>query len=49
MNRSAQAGGDGTTNEDHENNLARFKNADVVGHPGVEVWSGQFFVDILKP
>ncbi|MEG7168082.1 TraU family protein, partial [Pseudomonas aeruginosa] len=25
-NPSAQAGGDGTTNEDHENNLAKFKN-----------------------
>src|SRR5690606_23548665 len=32
-NASALAGGDGTTNEDHENNLAKFKNADVVGHP----------------
>ena len=30
---SAWAGGDGTTNEDHENNLAKFKNADVIGHP----------------
>src|SRR3546814_7544173 len=30
-NPSAQAGGDGTTNEDHENNLAKFKNADVIG------------------
>ncbi|MBN0063615.1 TraU family protein, partial [Pseudomonas aeruginosa] len=35
----AQAGGDGTTNEDHENNLAKFKNADVIGHPGVEVFN----------
>jgi integrating conjugative element protein (TIGR03756 family) len=33
-NPSAQAGGDGTTNDDHENNLAKFKNADVIGHPG---------------
>ncbi len=33
-NASAQGGGDGTTNHDHENNLARFKQADVVGHPG---------------
>lgn len=32
-NSTAQAGGDGTTNEAHENNLARFKNSDVVGHP----------------
>lgn len=33
-NSTAQAGGDGTTNESHENNLAKFKNADVIGHPG---------------
>ena len=33
-NLSAQAGGDGTTNHDTENNLAKFKNADVLGHPG---------------
>ncbi|MFX8581876.1 TraU family protein, partial [Acinetobacter baumannii] len=32
-NSTAQAGGDGTTNQPHENNLAKFKNADVVGHP----------------
>ncbi len=32
-NSTAQAGGDGTTNQSHENNLARFKNADVIGHP----------------
>nr|HPR07898.1 TraU family protein [Denitromonas sp.] len=38
-NPSAQAGGDGTTNEDHENNLAKFKNADVIGHPGAEVFN----------
>ena len=38
-NPSAQAGGDGTTNEDHENNLAKFKNSDVIGHPGVEVFN----------
>lgn len=30
----AQGGGDGTTSEDHENNLAKFKNVDVIGHPG---------------
>ncbi|WP_069865681.1 TIGR03756 family integrating conjugative element protein [Pseudomonas citronellolis] len=33
-NASAQGGGDGTTNRDDENNLAKFKNVDVVGHPG---------------
>ncbi|UJB64418.1 TIGR03756 family integrating conjugative element protein [Acidovorax sp. YS12] len=33
-NPTALGGGDGTTNEDHENNLAKFKNADVIGHPG---------------
>lgn len=38
-NSTAQAGGNGTTNEAHENNLARFKNADVIGHPGAEVFS----------
>jgi len=32
-NRTAVHGGDGTTNQDHENNLAKFKNADVIGHP----------------
>ncbi|CAJ7950099.1 TIGR03756 family integrating conjugative element protein [Burkholderia pseudomallei] len=31
----AQDGGDGTTNQGHENNLAKFKNADVIGHPGM--------------
>jgi integrating conjugative element protein (TIGR03756 family) len=35
----AQGGGDGTTNHDNENNLARFKNADVIGHPGGYVFS----------
>lgn len=38
-NTTAQAGGDGTTNEDHENNLAKFKNADVIGHPGGTAFS----------
>lgn len=33
-NSNARGGGDGTTNHDNENNLARFKNADVIGHPG---------------
>ena len=35
----AQGGGDGTTNQSHENNLSRFKNADVIGHPGSLVFS----------
>jgi len=38
-NTTAQAGGDGTTNHDNENNLAKFKNADVIGHPGGYVFS----------
>ncbi|NML25755.1 integrating conjugative element protein, PFL_4710 family [Aromatoleum tolulyticum] len=38
-NSMAQAGGDGTTNHDNENNLAKFKNADVIGHPGGSVFS----------
>nr|WP_067297517.1 TIGR03756 family integrating conjugative element protein [Marinobacterium profundum] len=38
-NPAAQAGGDGTINEDHENNLAKFKNADVIGHPGTKLFS----------
>ena len=38
-NPSAQDGGDGTTNEDHENNLAKFKNADVIGHPGATIFN----------
>lgn len=29
----ALGGGDGTTNHDNENNLAKFKNSDVIGHP----------------
>ncbi len=33
-NPTAQAGGDATTNHDGENALAKFKNADVIGHPG---------------
>jgi integrating conjugative element protein (TIGR03756 family) len=37
-NPTAQAGGDGTTNQDHENNLAKFKNADVIGHPGAALF-----------
>jgi hypothetical protein len=31
----AQGGGSGTTNNVHENNLATFKNVDVIGHPGL--------------
>jgi hypothetical protein len=38
-NDEAQGGRDGTTNHQRENNLARFKNADVIGHPGGEVFS----------
>lgn len=38
-NATAQAGGDGTTNHDNENSLAKFKNSDVVGHPGSYVFS----------
>jgi integrating conjugative element protein (TIGR03756 family) len=35
----AQGGEWYTTNEPHENNLAMFKEADVIGHPGGEVFS----------
>ena len=38
-NPTAEDGGDGTTNHDNENNLAKFKNADVIGHPGGQVFS----------
>lgn len=38
-NPTARAGGDGTTNLDNENNLSRFKNADVIGHPAGSVFS----------
>ena len=38
-NPTAQAGGDGTTNHDNENNLAKFKNADVIGHPATLAFS----------
>lgn len=38
-NPTAEGGGDGTTNEEHENNLAKFKNADVIGHPGATIFS----------
>ncbi|WP_057385111.1 TIGR03756 family integrating conjugative element protein [Pseudomonas aeruginosa] len=32
-NTTAQGGGDGTSNQSNENNLAKFRNADVIGHP----------------
>lgn len=38
-NSTAQAGGDGTTNHSGENNLAKFKHADVIGHPGASAFS----------
>ena len=38
-NASAQAGGDGTTNQSHENSLAKFKNADVIGDPAAAVFN----------
>lgn len=38
-NSSAKAGGDGTTNHENENNLAKFKNADVIGHPAGAVFN----------
>ena len=38
-NPTSEDGGDGTTNHDNENNLAKFKNADVIGHPGGQVFS----------
>ncbi|CAI1200041.1 TIGR03756 family integrating conjugative element protein [Serratia ficaria] len=40
-NPTAQAGGDGTTSSNHENNLSKFKNADVIGHPAGSVF-GRF-------
>ncbi|PUA42063.1 TIGR03756 family integrating conjugative element protein [Pseudomonas protegens] len=38
-NLQAQAGNDGTTNHAAENNIAKFKEADVIGHPGGAVFS----------
>ncbi|WP_446027569.1 TIGR03756 family integrating conjugative element protein [Lelliottia amnigena] len=35
----AHGGGDGTTNQEQENNLAKFRNADVIGHPAGAVFS----------
>ncbi|HAF2412777.1 TPA: TIGR03756 family integrating conjugative element protein [Salmonella enterica] len=40
-NPTAQGGGDGTTNQGYENNLAKFRNADVIGHPAGAVF-GRF-------
>ncbi|HBR1079924.1 TPA: TIGR03756 family integrating conjugative element protein [Klebsiella quasipneumoniae subsp. quasipneumoniae] len=34
-----QNGGDGTTNQAHDNNLSKFKEADVIGHPAGAVFS----------
>lgn len=36
---AAQNGGDGTINHGNENSLAKFKNADVIGHPGGATFS----------
>ncbi len=33
-NPTAQGGGNATSGDSHENALAKFKNADVIGHPG---------------
>ncbi|WP_412461706.1 TIGR03756 family integrating conjugative element protein [Pseudomonas sp. SC11] len=38
-NAVAQAGNDGTSNHNAENNIAKFKEADVIGHPGAAVFS----------
>lgn len=40
-NAKAQAGNDGTTNHNAENNITKFKEADVIGHPGAVVF-GRF-------
>jgi len=37
-NSSAQRGGDGTTDQANENDMAKFKNADVIGHPATLVF-----------
>lgn len=44
-NPSAKDGGDGTTNQSHENNMAKFRNGDVIGHPGTAAFvkfAGEF-------
>jgi len=38
-NTTAQGGGDSTINQNHENTLLKFKNADVIGHPGTLLFS----------
>src|SRR5471032_1361213 len=38
-NPMAQAGNDGTTNHVAENNITKFKEADVIGHPGGATFS----------
>lgn len=40
-NATAQSGNDGTTNHNAENNITKFKEADVIGHPGAVVF-GRF-------
>lgn len=44
-NSTARSGGDGSAGISYENDLAKFKNADVIGHPGGAIFSqfaGQF-------
>lgn len=38
-NSTARGGGDGSAGITHENDLAKFKNADVIGHPGGAAFS----------
>ncbi|WP_447800880.1 TIGR03756 family integrating conjugative element protein [Pseudomonas kilonensis] len=38
-NPSSRGGGDGSLGISHENDLAKFKNADVIGHPGGATFS----------
>ena len=39
VNPTAQGGGDSTVNQSHENTSLKFKNADVIGHPGTLLFS----------
>ncbi len=39
-NPTAVSGGDGTTNQPNENNLQKYKNADLIGHPAGAAFSG---------
>ncbi len=39
FNSTAEDGGDGTSGENHQNNLAKFKNAYIVGHPGGAIFN----------